>query len=109
MNITEFFADIYDKAILPALITAFSSILIYIVNKLKNIYEDYMNELSKENLAKQAVQYVEQVFPDLDCISKYTKAYAAYLSLTEERKYNVNPVEAKILIESAVKRMKGAR
>jgi len=103
MNI-DFWIQIYDKAIIPAIITAISSILVFVISKLKEIYGNYTEEVSKDNLAMQAVRYVEQCYPLLSSKAKFIKATEALEDLSLDR-FKLGNVERRILVEAAVQKM----
>ena len=93
--------------ILPILATALTTILSYIGLRLKAVYEKHIDTREKEAVVKNTVQYVEQVFGALKGAEKLEKAKATALDWLNEKGITISDAELTILIESAVKALKG--
>ena len=91
----------------PILATALTTILSYVGLRLKSIYEKHVDTKIKEDIVKNTVQYVEQVFGSLQGSEKLEKAKATALDWLSEKGITISDAELTILIESAVKALKG--
>lgn len=96
------------EILFPILATTLTTILSYIGLRLKAIYEKHVDTKIKEDVIKNTVQYVEQVFGTLKGSEKLEKAKATALDWLNEKGITISDAELTILIESAVKALKGA-
>ena len=86
--------------IISTLITA---IIGYLGLRIKNIYQEYVNDKLKKDIIEKTVNYVEQVGKNLTCEEKKAMVLKKSLEWLNEKKINVSDTELEILIESAVK------
>ncbi len=93
--------------ILPILATALTTVLSYVGVRLKMIYEKRVNTREKEAVVKNTVQFIEQVYGALKGAEKLEKAKATALDWLNEKGIEISDAELTILIESAVKALKG--
>lgn len=91
----------------PILATTLTTVLSYVGIRLKAIYEKHVNTKIKEDIIKNTVQYVEQVFGTLQGSEKLEKAKSTALDWLGEKGIEISDAELTILIESAVKSLKG--
>ena len=96
------------EILFPILATALTTVLSYVGLRLKAIYEKHVDTKIKEDVIKNTVQYVEQVFGTLKGSEKLEKAKATALDWLNEKGITISDAELTILIESAVKALKGA-
>ena len=94
--------------LLPILATVLTTVLSYVGLRLRVIYETYVNTKEKELVAKNTVQYIEQVFGALKGYEKLEKAKATALDWLQEKGIEISDAELTILIESSVKALKGS-
>lgn len=99
----EFFQN-YIFEILATIITALAS---FIGVSIKNAYTKYINTKTKKEVVKDTVNYVEQVFKDIHGLEKLNKAKEKALEWLNEKGIKISETELEILIESAVKELKG--
>lgn len=68
----------------------------------KNIWQKFINDKTKEKVAKNAVKFVEQVYKDLHGDDKLNKALEAASEMLAEKGITVSYLELRVLIEAAV-------
>ena len=95
------------EVLYPILATAITTILSYVGLRLKMKYEKYVDTREKEAVVKNTVQYIEQVYGALKGAEKLEKAKATTLDWLNEKGIEISDAELTILIESAVKALKG--
>ena len=93
------FVDQYGMEILYAIITAVAG---YIGIVVKNLYTKYINDKTKQAVAKTAVQFVEQVYKDLHGEEKLNEALTAASEMLTEKGISFSPLELRVLVEAAV-------
>ena len=93
------FINNYGMELLYAVITAIAG---YIGIVVKNLVEKYLNDKTKQSVAKTAVKYVEQVFKDLHGEEKLQQALDAATQMLAEKGIIVTELELRVLIEAAV-------
>ena len=95
---TEFINQ-YGVEILYTIIMAIAG---YIGVVVKNLATKYFNDKTKRDVAKTAVQFVEQVYKDLHGDEKLNAAFAAASEMLGEKGIHVSDLEMKVLLEAAV-------
>ncbi len=93
------FINMYGMQLLYAVVTAVAG---YIGLALKNVWTKYMNDKTKKEVAKVAVQFVEQVYKDLHGDEKLNEALKAAAEMLMEKNITVSSLELRVLIEAAV-------
>lgn len=93
------FMNTYGLQIMYAIITAVAG---YIGIMVKNLVTKYLNDKIKKDVAKSAVQFVEQVYKDIHGEEKLREALAAASEMLAEKGITVTDLELRVLIESAV-------
>lgn len=96
--IKEFIAQ-YGTQILFAILTTVAG---YIGIAAKRIYEKYVNDHTKKEVVKIAVQAVEQLYKDLHGEEKLEKALMYASDMLETRGITISAVELRLLVEAAV-------
>ncbi len=99
MEILKDFINEYATTILYAVVTAIAG---YIGVVLKNLYQKYVNDKTKKDVAKTVVSAVEQLYKDLHGQEKYDKAVEAMSEMLSEKGIAISEIEIKMLIEAAV-------
>lgn len=99
--INEFISE-YGVTIIYAIITAVVS---YIGVKIKNIYEKYVDDKTKREVAKMCVEAVEQIYKDLHGKEKLDKCIESISQLLNDKGIAISEIEIRMLIESAVREM----
>ena len=93
------FINQYGMDILYAIVTAVAS---YIGIVVKNLFTKYINDKTKREVAKSAVQFVEQVYKDLHGEEKLNEALDCATEMLSEKGIGVTSLELRVLIEAAV-------
>lgn len=93
------FINTYGMEILGAILTGIAG---YLGIVLKNLFTTYVNDKTKQSLAKTAVQFVEQVYKDLHGDEKLKAALVAFSDMLGDKGITVSDLEMRVLIEAAV-------
>ena len=93
------FINTYGVQILYTILTAIAG---YIGIVVKNLVAKYLNDKTKQAVAKTAVQFVEQVYKDLHGEDKLMAALSAAEEMLAEKGITVTDLEMRVLIEAAV-------
>ena len=93
------FINEYGMEILYAIVTAIAG---YIGIVVKNICTKYINDKTKQAVAKTAVQFVEQVYKDLHGEEKLAQALSATAEMLAEKGIAFSELEMRVLIEASV-------
>nr|DAK38271.1 MAG TPA: holin [Caudoviricetes sp.] len=92
--------------LMPYVITIVGALAGYVAVSIKNKLDEKLNTDTKRTIAKQTVQYVQQVYQTLNGPEKLDKAINTFTELLNEKGIKVTEVETRVLIESAVKSFK---
>ena len=95
----EEFINQYGVEIMYMIITAIAG---YLGIVLKNLFTKYINDKTKQSVAKSAVRFVEQVYKDLHGEDKLNAALTAASDMLNEKGITVTDLELRVLIEAAV-------
>lgn len=98
MDFNEFLST-YGMEILGAILTALAGYLGVVI---KNLCQKYLNDKTKQDVAKTCVKAVEQIYKDLHGEEKFNKALECISDMLTEKGIAVSETEMKMLIESAV-------
>lgn len=93
------FLSTYGMEILGTLLTALAGYLAVVI---KNLCQKYLNNKTKQDVAKTCVKAVEQIYKDLHGEEKFNKALECISDMLAEKGIAVSDIEMKMLIESAV-------
>lgn len=93
------FINEYGTTILYTILTAVGG---YIGIMVKNLYTKYINDKTKEKVAKTVVQAVEQIYKDLHGKEKLDLALDSAAEMLEQKGISVTDLELRMLIEAAV-------
>lgn len=102
MDIIKAFISEYGVSILYSIITAFAG---YIGIAVKNIYKKYINDKTKQEVARVCVRAIEQIYSELHGKEKFDKCVEAAATMLADRGINISEIEIQMLIESAVNEM----
>lgn len=98
MDFNEFLST-YGMKILGTILTALAGYLGVVI---KNLCQKYLNDKTKQDVAKTCVKAVEQIYKDLHGEEKFNKALECISDMLAEKGIAVSDTEMKMLIESAV-------
>ena len=93
------FINTYGVQILYTLLMAIAGYLGIVI---KNLYTKYINNKTKQDVAKSVVKFVEQVYKDLHGEEKLNAALAAATEMLAENGITVSELEMRVLIEAAL-------
>lgn len=96
--LTEFINE-YGTTILYTILTTLAGYLGIVV---KNLYTKYINDKTKQAVAKIVVQGVEQIYQDLHGEKKLEVALEAAAEMLLEKGITISDLELRMLIEAAV-------
>ncbi len=99
MEFLKNFINEYGTAILYALLTALAG---YLGVWVKQLYTKYINDKTKQSVAKTVVQAVEQLYYNLNGEEKLEKALESASDMLAEKGINITDLELRMLIEAAV-------
>lgn len=94
----EFF-NMYGMELMYTVVMAIAG---YIGIVIKNLATKYINDKTKRDVAKTAVQFVEQVYKDLHGEEKLNAAFTAASEMLAEKGIVVSDLEMRVLLEAAV-------
>lgn len=93
------FINQYGVELMYMIITAIAG---YVGIVLKNLCTKYINDKTKQSVAKSAVQFVEQVYKNLHGEDKLNAALTAASEMLAEKGITVTDLELRVLIEAAI-------
>lgn len=93
------FINAYGTQILDTLVTV---IFGYLGIVAKTLLKDHFNDKTKREVAKIAVQFVEQVFKNLHGEEKLSEAMKAASDMLTEKGITITELELRVLVEAAV-------
>ena len=99
MQVINEFISMYGSTILYSILTALAGYLGIVI---KNLYEKYINDKTKKDIAKTCVQAVEQLYKDLHGDEKLQKALEAASDMLMSKGITITDIELRMLIEAAV-------
>lgn len=88
--------------LLPVIGTALVSLAGFFGAQLKALYQKYINDRTKEAVARTCVKAVEQLYHDLGGPEKLKKAQEGIRQMLEEKGISISELEMEMLIESVV-------
>lgn len=98
----QFIAE-YGTVIIYAVVTGIAG---FIGLQIKTIYQKYINDKTKEKVAKTVVKAVKQLYKDLDGEDKLTIAIRNITEMLNEKGITITELETRMLIEAAVEELK---
>lgn len=101
-EIFQQFMSTYGVTILYSIITAVAG---YIGIAIKNVYERFINDKTKQDVARTCVKAVEQIYKDLHGEEKLNKCVETMSEMLNEKGIAISHIEIMMLIEAAVKEM----
>ena len=99
MDLIKEFINEYGMELLTTVITALAGWLAIVI---KNLATKYLNDKTKQNIAKIVVEGIEQCYKALDGPAKLEKAIEAATEMLNEKNIKVTEVELRMLLESAL-------
>lgn len=94
--------EVFAAYILPILGTALAALAGFIGKQLKQLYQKYINDKTKEAVVRTCVKAAEQLYHHLSGPEKLEKAKEGVLEMLEEKGIPISELELNLLIESCV-------
>lgn len=98
--------QLFETYLVPAVVTAVGALFSWIGIQLKRLYQEHIDTKTKEDIIKSTVQYVQQVYKDINGEEKLEKAVSTASDWLSSKGLEVSEAELRVLIESAVYSMK---
>lgn len=102
--IQEFITN-YGTQILYAIITGIAG---YVGLAIKNICKTYVNDKTKQKVARTVVRAVKQMYSDMNGEEKLDMAISNISEMLVEKGISITELEIRMLIEAAVEELKEA-
>ncbi len=99
MELLKNFVSEYGPTILYTILTAIAG---YLGVWAKSLYTKYINDKTKQDVARTCVQAVEQIYKDLHGYEKLDKALSSAAEMLTDKGINVTDLELRMLVEAAV-------
>ena len=99
MDFIKMFISEYGTALLYLVVTG---VFAYLGTQVKALFDKYLDDKIKRDVAKTVVQAVEQVYKDLHGEEKLNEALKAASEMLAEKGIAFSELEMKMLIEAAV-------
>lgn len=88
--------------VLPVLATAITALAGFIGTQIKQLYQRWVNDRTKEAVVRTCVKAVEQLYHDLGGPEKLEKAKAGAVEMLVAKGISITELELSMLIESVV-------
>ena len=98
MELAYDFISEYGASILYTIITA---VISFVGIRIKEIYQKFINDKTKQEVIQNTVKYIEQLYIDLSGTEKCELAKQNIIALLKEKKISITELELNVLIESA--------
>jgi LL-H family phage holin len=99
MEIFKEFINTYGVTILYTVLTAIAG---YLGVTIKRLYKKWVNTKVKQDIARDCVKFVEQVYKNMHGQEKLDQAILAASEMLAEQGITVTELELRVLIESAL-------
>lgn len=94
--------EIFATYVLPVIAAALTALAGYLGSQVKGLCQKYINDKTKENVARTCVKAVEQLYHDLGGPEKLKKAQEGIEEMLNEKGIPITELEMNLLIESVV-------
>ena len=95
-------SDVWTTVILPVISAAVLGLAGYLGAQIKRIYERYMADKTKKNVAMTVIRAVEQMYKELHGEAKKQKAIEGIQDMLNEKGIPITELEIEMLLEAAV-------
>lgn len=99
MNIIKELISTYGAAVLYAALTTLAG---YLGITIKRLYKKWVNTKVKQEVARECVKFVEQVYKNIHGEEKLAVALSSAAEMLAEQGIKVTDLELRVLIESAL-------
>ena len=94
--------EIFSAYVLPAVVAVITALAGFVGAQIKTLYQRYVNDRIKRDVAQTCVKAAEQLYHDLGGPEKLKKAQEGVRQMLEEKGIPISELEMNLLIESAV-------
>ena len=94
--------EIFSAYVLPAVVAIVTALAGFVGAQIKTLYQRYVNDRIKRDVAQTCVKAAEQLYHDLGGPEKLKKAQEGVRQMLEEKGIPISELEMNLLIESAV-------
>lgn len=94
--------EIFTAYVLPAVVAVITALAGFVGAQIKTLYQRYVNDRIKRDVAHTCVKAAEQLYHDLGGPEKLKKAQEGVRQMLEEKGIPISELEMNLLIESAV-------
>lgn len=94
--------EIFSAYVLPAVVAIVTALAGFVGAQIKTLYQRYVNDRIKRDVAHTCVKAAEQLYHDLGGPEKLKKAQEGVRQMLEEKGIPISALEMNLLIESAV-------
>ena len=94
--------EFFMNYVLPVLMTALTALAGFIGTQVKQLYQRWVNDRTKEAVVRTCVKAVEQLYHDLGGPEKLEKAKAGAVEMLVAKGISITELELNMLIESVV-------
>ena len=94
--------EIFSAYVLPAVVAVVTALAGFVGAQIKTLYQRYVNDRIKRDVAQTCVKAAEQLYHDLGGPEKLKKAQEGVRQMLEEKGIPISELEMNLLIESAV-------
>ena len=95
-------AEMLSAYVLPVLAAALTALAGFLGAQLKQLYQRWVNDRTKEAVVRTCVKAVEQLYHDVGGPEKLEKAQEGIRQMLEEKGIAISQLEMNLLIESVV-------
>ena len=94
--------EIFSVYVLPAVVAVITALAGFVGAQIKTLYQRYVNDRIKRDVAQTCVKAAEQLYHDLGGPEKLKRAQEGVRQMLEEKGIPISELEMNLLIESAV-------
>ena len=95
-------AEMLSAYVLPVLAAALTALAGFLGAQLKQLYQRWVNDRTKEAVVRTCVKAVEQLYHDVGGPEKLEKAQEGIRQMLEEKGIAISQLEMNLMIESAI-------
>ena len=94
--------EIFSAYVLPAVVAVITALAGFVGAQIKTLYQRYVNDRIKRDVAHTCVKAAEQLYHDLGGPEKLEKAKEGIVEMLNEKGIPISEMEMDLLIESVV-------
>ena len=94
--------ELFGAYLMPALVAIVTALAGFVGAQIRELYQRYVNDKTKQDVARTCVKAVEQLYRDLGGPEKLERAREGIRQMLEEKGIPISQLEMDLLIESVV-------